>query len=444
MALWEYSHKHIAPLSTAPAARKPMLDRMWPFRRNPSNRIRSSSPYWLLRDGMGDARHALRESIDCDVAIIGAGITGALVADALVATGQRIVILDSRDVALGSTAATTALLQYEIDTPLTELVTQLGADAAARAYLACASSFEVLEQRFPELLQVSNYRRVPSLYLAADARAVPALQAELAARRALGFQCTWLEQGELAERHGCRRPGAILSALGGQLDPIRFTQGLVAGLERHGVRLFARSRVTGIVERGERLQLDIEGGARVDAAHVVVAAGFESLDFLPRPVADIDNTYALVTEPLPDRSRALTLPLIWESAQPYIYMRGTPDGRLIVGGEDVPFKDPVAREALLGRQVRRLATKYRQLFDEDLPPVAHAWGGSFARTPDGLPFIGRAPGMHPALLFALCYGGNGITYSVHAGEMIRAAVEGRTHELDAVFGFFRASKEIAT
>jgi glycine/D-amino acid oxidase-like deaminating enzyme len=125
-------------------------------------------------------------------------------------------------------------------------------------------------------------------------------------------------------------------------------------------------------------------------------------------------------------------------------MRGTPDGRLILGGADVPFKNPAAREALLGRQVRRLATKYRQLFDADVPPIAHAWGGSFASTPDGLPFIGRATGMHPALLFALCYGGNGITYSVRAGEMIRAAVEGRPHELDAVFGFFRASKEVAT
>jgi glycine/D-amino acid oxidase-like deaminating enzyme len=225
---------------------------------------------------------------------------------------------------------------------------------------------------------------------------------------------------------------------------VRFTQGLVAGLERHGVRIFARSRVVGIAEDGARLQLEIEGGARVGAAHVVVAAGFESLDFLPRRVADIDNTYALVTEPLPDRGRALTLPLIWESARPYVYMRGTPDGRLILGGADVPFKDPAAREVLLGRQVRRLATKYRQLFDADLPPIAFAWGGSFASTPDGLPFIGRATGMHPALLFALCYGGNGITYSVRAGEMIRAAVEGRTHELDAVFGFFRASKEVAT
>jgi glycine/D-amino acid oxidase-like deaminating enzyme len=421
-----------------------MLERMWPFRRNPSHQVRSSNPYWLLRDGMGDARSTLEGSIECDVAIVGAGITGVLVADALVATGQRIVILDWRDVALGSTVASTALLQYEIDTHLTDLVGQLGADSAARAYLACAASFAMFEQRFPEILAASNYRRVPSLYLAANTRAVPILQAELAARRALSLQCTWLEPGELFERYRCRRPGAILSALGAQLDPMKFTQGLVASLERHGVRLFARSRVTGVVERGERLQLDVDGGARVDAAHVVVAAGFEAGDFLSRPVAHIDNTYALVTEPLRDIARALTLPLIWESARPYIYMRGTPDGRLIVGGEDLPFRNAAAREAMLERQVRRLAAKYRELFDQELPPIACAWAGSFASTADGLPFIGRAPGLHPALLFALCYGGNGITFGVHAGEMIRAAIEGRAHELDAVFGFFRASKEIAT
>ena len=65
------------------------------------------------------------------------------------------------------------------------------------------------------------------------------------------------------------------------------------------------------------------------------------------------------------------------------------------------------------------------LFGEDLPPVAYAWAGSFAETRDGLPLIGRVPGMNPRLQFALCYGGNGITYSVHAGDMIRAGIEGR-------------------
>jgi len=106
---------------------------MWPFQRNVARRIRSSAPYWLQRNGTGDARRALEESLSCDVAVIGAGITGALVVDALIATGKRVVVLDARDVALGSTAATTALLQYEIDLPLHKLERQLGRDHARRA-----------------------------------------------------------------------------------------------------------------------------------------------------------------------------------------------------------------------------------------------------------------------------------------------------------------------
>ncbi len=437
MALSEFSHKDIAPVSTATAAQVPMLGRMWSFRRNPAHRIRSSGPYWLLRNGMGDARPELDRALDCDVAIIGAGITGLLIADALIATGKRIVILDSRDVALGSTSATTALLQYEIDTHLVDLVGMLGSQDAARAYLACGASFDLLEQRFPELLKYSNYRRVDSVYLAHDRAAVPRLQAEMAARRALGFHCDWLDEAALERRYRCRRPGAILSSLGAELDPVRFTQGLVAGIERHGAQVFARSRVASIDEVGSRLRLTT-GGAQVDADHVVVAAGFESVDFLSVQ-AKIVNTYALVTEPLPERGRAMNMPLMWESDRPYLYMRGTPDGRLLLGGADVPFKSAAARDALLPRQVARILARYHDLFGEDPPAVSRAWGGSFAETPDGLPYIGRAPGQHPSLLFALCYGGNGITYSVHAGEMIRASIEGRTHQLDGVFGFGRRS-----
>lgn len=414
-----------------------MLERMWPFRRNPSHRIRSSTPYWLLRTGAGDARAALDRAIECDIVVIGAGITGVLVADALVATGQRIVILDARDVALGSTAATTALLQYEIDTHLVDLARLVGAEHATLAYQACAASIGKLERRFPELLKLSNYCRRESLYLAENESALPPLRAELAAREGIGLHCEWIDERELERRFRCHRPGAILSALGADLDPVRFTQGLVAGLERHGVRLFARTRVTGIAGRGEGLRLTTDKGATIDAAHVVVAAGYESLDFLPQRVADIDNTYALVTDPLPDPLRVQAMPLIWESARPYLYLRGTPDGRLVVGGADIPFRNPAARDAMLPRQLRRLAKGYQLLFGEEIPGVAWAWGGSFASTRDGLPLIGCVPGMHPRLRFALCFGGNGITFSAYAGELIRAGVEGQPHVLADVFGFER-------
>jgi glycine/D-amino acid oxidase-like deaminating enzyme len=409
---------------------------VWPFHRNNAQAVRSREPYWLLRNGIGAAGAALDRSLECDVAVVGAGITGALVADALIETGLRIVVLDERDVAQGSTSASTALLQYEIDTQLGELARMLGADKAVRAYAACARSFSLLEKRMPELLQLSGYERRASLYLAADDSGVAELKIELAARQAMGLKVSWVDADELRRRFGCQRPGAILSELGAQVDPFRLARGIFAGAVRHGVKMFARSRVDALDEAGSVFRLRV-GSHAVNAAHVVVCAGYESLRFLPPEMAEIHNTFALVTEPLDEPARATRLPLIWENASPYIYVRGTSDGRLIVGGEDVPFKSATAREALLPRQIRRLSDKYEKLFGEPLPRVAYTWAGSFAETEDGLPYIGAVPGMNPQLQFALCYGGNGITYSVHAGEMIRAGIEGQPHELDEIFGFER-------
>jgi len=250
----------------------------------------------------------------------------------------------------------------------------------------------------------------------------------------------WLDADELRQRYGCQRPGAILSALGAQVDPYRLARALFQSSARHGLKLFARTKVEAIGGDGVGLKLRIEGGHSVSAAHVVVCAGYESLKFIPHHVADIHNTFALVTEPLRPPELATRLPLLWESARPYLYMRSTADGRLIVGGEDLPFKNAAARDALLPRQIQRLGEKYQAMFGAALPPIAYTWAGSFAETEDGLPCIGAIPNQHPRLQFALCYGGNGITYSVQAGDLVKAHIEGRRHPLADVFGFARRSQ----
>jgi glycine/D-amino acid oxidase-like deaminating enzyme len=409
---------------------------MWPFRRSLAHGIRSSEPYWLMRNGIGDA-HRNDAGTDFDLAIVGAGISGALVADALIATGRRIVVIDASEPALGSTAASTALLQYEIDAHLSDLARALGAARATLAYRACAAAIPMLEARYPELLPLADFERRESLYLASDEKSVDALRVELAARRAIGLNVEWLDAPELERRFGCRRPAAILSALAAQMDPLRFTRALLAGCVRHGLTIRTRATVESIDDAGGRLRLTLANGGAITASDVIVCAGYESMRFLPREVADVDNTFALVTVPLDDPAIA-AMPLIWESARPYLYLRGTRDGRLIVGGADVPYKSVGARELMLPRQLRKLAAGFAELFGRALPPVAYSWAGSFAQTRDGLPYIGSVPGMNPRLQFVLAFGGNGINYAVHAGDIVGAHLEGRAHELDAVFGFGRA------
>ena len=56
--------------------------------------------------------------------------------------------------------------------------------------------------------------------------------------------------------------------------------------------------------------------------------------------------------------------------------------------------------------------------------VDYAWGGAFGESATGLPLIGPAPDMaHTQVVMG--FGGNGITYSVIASQVVAAAVRGR-------------------
>ena len=88
--------------------------------------LHSGELYWYKKDGMINSYHSLDKDIKTDVLIIGTGISGALAAYHLVNHGLKITLIDSRDAASGSTAASTCLLQYEIDTPLKKLIEKVG------------------------------------------------------------------------------------------------------------------------------------------------------------------------------------------------------------------------------------------------------------------------------------------------------------------------------
>jgi glycine/D-amino acid oxidase-like deaminating enzyme len=128
--------------------------------------------------------------------------------------------------------------------------------------------------------------------------------------------------------------------------------------------------------------------------------------------------------------------LIWETADPYLYLRTTEDHRVIIGGYDEPFRDPAERDRLLGAKTAALQRRFRQLFPRMKLEVAYSWAGTFAKTSDGLPFIGRHPKV-PHTWFALGYGGNGITFSLIAAELIRDQILGRENFDAELFGFDR-------
>jgi hypothetical protein len=89
--------------------------------------------------------------------------------------------------------ASTALVQYEIDTPLITLTRKIGKEKAVRAWRRSRLAVEARGARFQEL-NFPDVARRDSLYLAGNVLGPQALACEHGARRAAGLPSRFLDR----------------------------------------------------------------------------------------------------------------------------------------------------------------------------------------------------------------------------------------------------------
>ena len=97
--------------------------------------LRTHQPLWAVSPNISVKTTPHPSRKEFDVIIVGAGISGAFMAHALAAQFECVVIVDRRAPIKGSTSASTALLQFEIDQPLTKLADKIGFARARHVHL---------------------------------------------------------------------------------------------------------------------------------------------------------------------------------------------------------------------------------------------------------------------------------------------------------------------
>jgi glycine/D-amino acid oxidase-like deaminating enzyme len=345
--------------------------------------LKSGYPWWAVKNGLMHAFPPLQADHRCDVAVIGGGITGALIADELAAHGHDVAVFEQRDVGWGSSAASTALLQYEIDTHMVDLARRYGEGDAVLAYRACAEAIPLLQSKAADVRDV-DFARAESLYYASRRRDARGLRDEFALRQRHGFDMAWLEADAVREQFGFEAPAAILSRLAARMDPYRMAYRLFARLRKTGGAVFDRTVIDAIEPRSRDVLLTTADGHAVRARHVVIAAGYASQNWLRKRVAADRSSYAVITDPIgKDALGPLLDTMVWETARPYLYMRSTGDGRLLVGGEDDNVDVPARRDARVEKKSRKLtysmigAGLVRALIERRRHPLAELF--SFGR-----------------------------------------------------------------
>lgn len=129
-------------------------------------KLTSNEPFWLVKNGIINSYPSLNDNLETDILIVGSGITGSLIAHQSIKDGYKTVLVDKREIANGSSSATTSMLQYEVDTPLWELIEMIGEEGAVGSYQACYDSIDILEKLVKNIKSDCGFKKKDSLLFA--------------------------------------------------------------------------------------------------------------------------------------------------------------------------------------------------------------------------------------------------------------------------------------
>jgi glycine/D-amino acid oxidase-like deaminating enzyme len=400
--------------------------------------LRRGRTIWLGRTTPPARYPVLRGHHQTDVAIIGAGMTGAMVAEAFTREGVRVAVVDAAKIGMGSTAASTALLLQEPDYDLDALTEKYGRAKAKRIWKLGEEAAADFIATIRRLKIACDLDERDSLYYTLAEDRARRLRRELKRRWQAGLGGDWLDARALARISGIRGAGGAIRTHGNaQLNPLRACRGLIEASARRGAAIFEQSTINRIRQAGGNVRLYSSRGT-IDAAQVVIATGYATKHF--RPLAGrfrMRHTYVLATNRiglLARRRLGMGKVMLWDTERPYHYVRWTPDHRLLLGGADHPVKPGARHDAQFADATRTL----RDYFEERFPVlrdvgIDRCWEGLFAMTPDSLPYIGPHR-RYPKHTFALGYGGNGMTFAALAARILVEQWQGmksRDHELFA-------------
>jgi len=399
-------------------------------------KLSSGYPLSLIKNGLLFSYPKLERDIKTDVLVLGGGISGALTAHYLIQEGISCTLIDARSIGLGSTCASTSLLQYEIDTPLHQLIKKVGEKNAVRSYKLGTSAITKLAALATKI-RIKDFEMKKSLYYAAYKKDILFLKKELEARKKYGFKVKWLDEDHVLEQFGFSCPGGILSDVAAATDTYLLTHHLLQYDIKKGLIVYDRTPAVSIKHNRFDVQLKTQEKFTITTKKLVYATGYEVVDFISKPIVKLTSTYAISSEAFNSPIKlGKSDALIWNTAKPYLYLRPTNDNRIIVGGRDEEFFSHNKRDKFIPRKSIQLQKDFKKIFPSIPFKTEFRWAGTFGSTKDGLPYIGTYRNLTNSF-FALGFGGNGITFSQVAGEIIASLIKGRKNKDAKVFSFER-------
>lgn len=368
-----------------------------------------------------------------DIVIVGAGLTGALLAERLSHRGRSVLVIDRRMPASAGTAASTAILTPGLQCGLAALADRVGDAAAERLWHRTEQAIERLLALIGGLGIDCSLTRTRSLQLAGTAEEADRLAAEAIRRTQAGIRTQFLSSRQLLAQYGLQSDGGLLVPVGATLNPVELAAGLLARASRRGTEIVANVEVLEARQSGGRVHLLTSEGDFLSAGEAIFCTGSDSPDAPAPPATAQVPVTSIVSRPglsLPDW---LDRCVLRQGSPEELGLRTTVDGRIIahrleVGGNALDWtENPPATD-----RVERLASDVSTLLGIDIDEPDWCWTDRMTSLPLGLPQVAPLADVPQAHLIH-GYGTNGIVLGEIAAEIMMSTLDGHDDPDQALF-----------
>ena len=399
----------------------------------------------LLKDGPWRQSQTINEplsgTVEADVAIVGAGVTGLSTALELAERGVNVVVLEQKWVGYGASGKNAGHAAGSAVNEQLLMVKKFVGEDAIRDYVALLKEAVAYMDDYIDRYQIDcDYRSIASITAGTGKKHREKVRALTAKVKALGGDVTFVDEDEMRERD---LPGAFNCAMwgkGGVYQPYKYVNGIRKVAEQKGVRLFEQSPVIDLKDGSPVILKTPEGEVRAKKVFLATNAYTPHLPFKALPRRKVLPVYPTMVETdiLTDeqwsrigwsgREAIVTAHAMIESYHP------SATGSIVLGtlAPQIGYASSLNYEAsqkVLATQEAAFRRRFPMLEDVG---IQHGWGGWVALTTNFMPTCNRLEGSDN-IFYAMAYQGHGIPKATLMGQIASDMLTGKDYPYRNMF-----------
>ena len=364
----------------------------------------------------------LQNDLETDVLIIGGGMSGNLCAHEIAGRNHSVVVCEKDQLAMGSSSASSGILQYLNDEMLYRLIESIGEKKAVLFYQMCLDSMKDLINLSRKMEQYGGLIPRKGVFFASAKEDVPELDKEYKALSDHYFPVSYLDHAELMQIYGIDRPAALETSMNAEVNPYQFLQTLIKLNGSLGVQYYEKTGIKKVKTDKDQIIATTKNGNRIQAKYVVFATGCSVIYPELKKKMKVVNTYTFASS-VSKRPLWQDHALFRETQPPYLFFRMTEDNRVIAGETDKKADSPEKKKGAIDKRNREILERVQSLMPNLDVKVEYSWNTLSADSKDHIPFIGPSK-KDPRRIYLIGVGGNGLVHSMAGASIIADYIDG--------------------